>query len=153
MLAFIAQYWLQFLLGVIATGLSIACKKIYKLYKNEKEGQKTKEQKELQESMEKLIKQGQDERREAEEAIQKQIDTLTQGVLNIQKRHFMQQCRELMDEEHEITLKEFETTLEDHSIYNALGGNHDGDLLFEMVQKKATSNLTDKQQKTKNRES
>jgi hypothetical protein len=35
MLQFIAQYWLQFLFGLIITGLSIALKKVWNLYKKE----------------------------------------------------------------------------------------------------------------------
>ena len=145
MLMFIAEYWLEFLLGLIATGLSVACKKFYSLYKAEKAHQKTKEQKEFYAGLQDLIKKGQEETRAADKVLQEQIDTLTQGVLNIQKRHFKQECYELLEESHTITLAEFETAQEDHNIYNALGGNHDGDDLYKMVQKKATNNLANKQ--------
>lgn len=143
-LDFIIKYWLEFVLGIVATGLSIACKKIYKMYKSEKQHQKTKEQKEFYAGLEKLIKQGNEESKAADKILQDQIDVVTQGVLNIQKRHFKQECRELLKENHEITLEEYETANEDHDIYNALGGNHDGDTLFDMVRKKATNNITDK---------
>lgn len=66
------------------------------------------------------------------------------GILSIQRRTFKQECRELLREGHEITLAEFEALQEEHNIYHSLGGNHDGDALFEMVKTKASNNLTDK---------
>lgn len=40
-------------------------------------------------------------------------------------------------------MEEFESITDDHTTYNALGGNHDGDTLFEMVKRKAGKNLAD----------
>jgi len=36
MLEFIAEYWLQFLFGIIVTGMSIGMKKIWNMYKEAK---------------------------------------------------------------------------------------------------------------------
>lgn len=155
-LEIIIKYWLQFLLGLIASGLGVACKKIYDLYKKEKSHQKTKEQKAFYQGLEDLIKQGTEESRRGDEALQEQIaqnnkaireevGILKEGVLSIQKKNFKQECRELLREGHEITLDEFETLQEEHSTYKNLGGNHDGDMLFDMVVKKATKDLTNTQ--------
>lgn len=65
------------------------------------------------------------------------------GVLSIQGKIFKNECRSLLREGHEITLEEFESLQEDHKAYKALGGNHDGDTLFSMVEKKVTNSITD----------
>lgn len=147
MLTFLAQYWLTFLFGLITTGLAIACKKIYSLYKSEKAHQKTKEQKEFYNSLEDLIDKGRKESLDGDKVLKEDIEVLKSGLLSIQKRHFKQQCYELLKDGHKITLEEFQALMEDHDIYNALGGNHDGDTLFEMVRKKATYNITDLEKK------
>ena len=73
-LEIIIKYWLQVLLGLVATGLGIACKKIYKLYKDEKFHQKTKEQKEFYQGLENLIKEGAEQSKQADESLQQQIN-------------------------------------------------------------------------------
>lgn len=142
MLEFIAQYWLQFLLTLITGGLTLLCKKFWSLYQAEKKHQKTKEWEAFYQGLKDTIKEGSEESKRGDAALQEQIDIMKGGILSIQKKNFKQDCRELLKEEHEITLEEFEAIQEDHNIYNSLGGNHDGDTLFDMVKKKATNNLT-----------
>ena len=142
-LEIVVKYWIEALLGLIAAGLGIACKKIYKMYKNEKLHQKTKEQKEFYQGLENLIKQGNEESRKGDAALQEQINIVKDGVLSLQKKDFKKDCRELLAPGHEITLPEFEALQEEHTTYKSLGGNHDGDQLFDMVVKKAANDLTD----------
>lgn len=139
----IIKYWLEFFLGLVATGLGIACKKIYSMYKNEKSHQKTKEQKEFYSGLQDLIKTGTEESKKDKAELQEQINIVKDGVLSIQKKNFKQDCRELLREGHEITLDEFEALQDEHNTYKSLGGNHDGDTLYDMVAKKATNDLTD----------
>ena len=54
----------------------------------------------------------------------------------MQGKNFKSDCRRLLDENHEITLDEWEEIDADHEAYNGLGGNHRGDELFELVKKK-----------------
>lgn len=136
MLEFIIQYWLNFLLTAIAGGLGFICRRIWKMYQNEKDQQETEKDKQLREDLKETIHSGDKE-------LQDQIDILKKGILSIQGSIFKQECRALLREDHEITLEEFEQLQEDHNIYNSLGGNHDGDALFNMVQGKTTINLTD----------
>ena len=144
MIEFIIQYWVQFLLVTISGGLTIACKRIYNLYKKEKVHQKTKEQTEFYEGLKELIQQGAEQSRQAEASLQEQINIVKEGVLSIQKKNFKQECRELLREDHDITLGEFETLQEEYHVYKNLGGNHDGDTYYEMVVKKTTNSLADK---------
>lgn len=142
-LEFIGKYWLEFLLGAIATGLSIACKKIYQLYKNEQKNQKTQEQKEFYDKIEKLITTSAEESKLGDERLQSQINVMQGGILSLQGRTFKQECRDFLRPEREFTLEEFESLQDEYYVYKSLGGNHDGDTLFELVKRKATNILTD----------
>lgn len=62
----------------------------------------------------------------------------------MQKRQFIQECREFLQPDRDITIEEFERLQEEHKVYNSLGGNHDGDDLFNMVKEKVTNDLANK---------
>lgn len=143
MIEFLLKYWLEVLLGAIVTGLSFACKKFYKLYKAEQEHQKTKEQEEFQTEIKRMIEEVGKEFYEETEQLRSQVNTVISGMLSIHSKAFKKECRELLQDDREISLEEFETLQREHDVYKSLGGNHDGDTLFDMVQKKATHNLTD----------
>lgn len=70
MLAFIAQYWLNFLLGAVAGGLTFLCKKIWNLYQSEKNRQQTEGQKAFQDSLKDTIKECLEESREGDKVLQ-----------------------------------------------------------------------------------
>ncbi len=144
MLEFIAQYWLTFLLGTIAGGLTFLCKKFWKLYQSEKNHQKTKEQEEFYADIKQLITECTEESRNGDKLLQDQIDIIRGGILSIQRKDFKEDCESALREGHEVSLEEFESLQEEHKIYHSLGGNHDGDTLFDMVRKKAAHNLADK---------
>ncbi len=57
---------------------------------------------------------------------------------------FKDKCRKLLKEDHVITLDEWEEVDAEHNIYNALGGNHNGDYLYQLVSEKVKNTLTDK---------
>lgn len=69
-----------------------------------------------------------------------QVEVVGSGVLAIQGRTFKEECRNLLKDDHRITLDEFEAIQADHEIYNNLGGNHKGDELFEAVKAKYLKN-------------
>ena len=101
-----------------------------------------------QRSMLKIIQQEEEKTEAEDEAIRTQIagirnnlTTLTEGILSIQGRQFKEECRALLENDHEITLKEFEHITNEHRIYNALHGNHDGDDLYNLVEIKYRANL------------
>lgn len=137
----IVKYWLEVLLGLIVTGLSLFCKRVWKMYKDEKNHQKTKEQKEFYDGLQKLIKEGAEESRQGDAAIREEIGVIKDGVLSIQRKSFMAQCTDLLKKDHELTLEEYKAIQEEHNIYHNLGGNHDGDNLFELVEEKAKHDI------------
>ena len=63
-------------------------------------------------------------------------------MLSLQGRTFKNNCRRLLDLDHEITLEEYEEISKDHEAYNSLGGNHNGDELFLLVRKKVEDSWT-----------
>lgn len=136
MLQFIAQYWLTTLFGGACTVLVWLCRKFWKLYQSEKNHQKTDEQKAFYQGLQDAIKEG-------DKRLQDQIDVLQRGILSIQGKNFKQTCRDLLREGHEITIEEFAAITKEHDVYKDLGGNHDGDTLFELVSVKARNNLID----------
>ena len=159
MLDIIVKYWLEFALGLIAAGLGIACKKIYTLYMSEKNTKKTKERENLMDDMkammtscqlEVLNKVGEREQmlQEEDRKIKENLESLTNsvvvlkdGILSLQGREFRQDCRDLLKEDHVITISEYETLVREHQVYNSLGGNHRGDALFHAAEQKYKNSL------------
>lgn len=68
-------------------------------------------------------------------------EAIKDGVLSIQGKEFKQECRDLLQPDHEITIEEYEQFEKDHDAYNSLGGNHEGDHLYELVKKKVEGTL------------
>ena len=101
-----------------------------------------------QRSILKIIQEEEDKSKAADAAIREQIvaiqdnlTTLTEGMLSIQGRQFKEECRVLLQENHNITLAEFEHITNEHRIYNELHGNHEGDNLYNLVATKYKANL------------
>lgn len=65
--------------------------------------------------------------------INNKIDNLQEGVLSIQGQNFKYECQKFLDRKEPISLLEYEALMSQHNIYNHLGGNHDGDSMFELV--------------------
>lgn len=73
--------------------------------------------------------------------IDNSIKVITQGLLSVQRRTFKEDCERLLDPNHIITLDEYQQITNDHDIYNALGGNHNGDQLFALIEEKVKNHL------------
>lgn len=85
------------------------------------------------------------EERNAEQ--DKQSDALRQGILALQKELFLKEGRDLLDSNHTITYEEFMAYTQQHLVYNGLGGNHEGDEQFSLVQIKYHTGLKNAQKK------
>lgn len=132
-LEWILKYWLQVLFGLICAGVALFWKRI----KAWRATYKAKETEELKNSIVKDLVAKFEEcstRSDAnDKAIQEQLDLVKAGLLSVQGAAFKQRCRELLKEDHFITLEEFELLTKDHQAYNGLGGNHIGDSMFTAV--------------------
>lgn len=147
MLDFIIKYWLQFLFGLAAACFTFGIKRYYKM----KDKIKEQEIKEMKENMctsmkeavyakineEHALSAKEDERIYADlEVVHNNMANLQKGMLSVQGRAFKEDCRKLLRPDHKITIDEYESLVEDHDVYNNLGGNHRGDALFKSVMKK-----------------
>lgn len=74
--------------------------------------------------------------------LREEFGSVKSGMLTVQGRAFKDECHRLLDESHIITLVEYENILAEHITYKQLGGNHEGDSLFAMVEAKYKHNLT-----------
>lgn len=160
MLDFIAKYWLEFLFGIITLGLTGLTKYFYNLYKKEKQrledeahekiikelkskiSDEHKTTADLLQTERDLSKQETDSLKQEIYNVNDKIDVVRDGVLSIQGKQFKNDCRKLLNPDHEITLDEFEEIESDHETYNKMNGNHTGDKLFQMVEQKFRNSLS-----------
>lgn len=152
MAAFIVQYWLEFVFGLIAAGAGIVAKKCYNLYKSEKahqeenraEGFKKVIHTEVFDEIQKsrtLSDERYNKTKKNIDRLEVELDVLREGILSIQGRNFKEDCYKLLAEDHVITQTEWELIDVEHNVYNSLGGNHEGDRLYTDVETKYRNNL------------
>ena len=160
MIDMIVNYWLEFLLGLISSGLIALCTYLYKLYKNEKKRKRSASDDRIINEVKTIV---QDHDRDIMKLIQKEelasqkadsvaeekmrqiqanLTILTEGMLSIQGKQFKDECRALLADGHHITLAEYENASNEHRIYNSLKGNHEGDELFRLVGVKYHSEIS-----------
>lgn len=85
---------------------------------------------------------------EEDENINNRIDLLLsdlgvmkEGILSLHRRRFVDDCRKLLNQEVEITSEDYERLKREHRTYNALGGNHEGDEMYNLFLKKYEAQL------------
>ena len=159
LLDFIVKYWLGFLFGAIGIFITARFKKWkqnihdYLAMKDEKNGKKLQDNiiMGIKPMLEEISKQSElkDAELKAEvevlktsmEKITTSINAVSSGVLNMQGNIFKSECKELLQPGIVIEQAQYEKCMSDHNVYNSLGGNHDGDHLFNLVTAKYTHQL------------
>ena len=143
LLEFVIKYWVEFAFGLIVAGGGYFIRRYLKMREDEQNRERTK----FYDNFKKDIFIKYDEiKKESENGdleLQKQLDLLRKGILSLQKKEFFKECQALLEEDHELTLDEYQQCIEDHDAYNGLKGNHRGDSLFALVQEKA-KHISDK---------
>lgn len=143
LLEFVIKYWVEFAFGLIVTGGGYFVRRYLKMRENEQNRERAK----FYDNFKKDIFIKYDEiKKESENGdleLQKQLDLLRKGILSLQKKEFFKECQALLEEDHELTLEEYQQCIEDHDAYNGLKGNHRGDSLFALVEEKA-KHISDK---------
>ena len=143
LLDFVIKYWVEFAFGLIVTGGGYLVRTYLKMRENEQNEERAK----FYDNFKKDIFIKYDEiKKESENGdleLQKQLDLLRKGILSLQKKEFFKECQALLEEDHELTLDEYQQCIEDHDAYNGLKGNHRGDSLFALVEEKA-KHISDK---------
>ena len=108
---------------------------IDKKFDQQNDGMKT-QMKECYNNLIDVVRDSEERSMEEDRKIHKEIDIIKDGMLSVEGRAFRNECRKLLEEDHIITFNEYEAILSEHVTYNNLGGNHEGDGLFSMVQAK-----------------
>lgn len=138
MLEFILKYWIEFLFGLVIAGGGFIIKRTLKSYKQDRADEKKDFLKEIQKEIQAEFVRS--DKKETE--LQNEIKILKNGLLSIQGRTFKSNCKKLLEEDHEISLEEYEEITKDHDAYNSLGGNHNGDQLYQLVRQKVENSWT-----------
>lgn len=164
MLDFIIKYWLEVAFGLVCGAVAWLAKKYVAMSKTEKSNHETLIIATIQKKMDDQYNKTQEqmdvcynrldnkisefigESREADKQTTKAIDNMRGDVLTIEGAYFRAECRKLLKKEHIITQEEFNTITLEHDAYNNLGGNHEGDMLFEMVREKHRDQLLTKEE-------
>ena len=143
MIDIIVTYWLEFLFGLIAAAVTFLIKQYYSLQKKVHNQQRNNFEEEIIEAINSSLKKEQEKTNKeiasAKEEIlkvHKSTDILKTGLLNVQRKNFMEFCYFLLEPDHIITKEEYEDIEEDDDVYNALDGNHKGGELFRVVSEK-----------------
>ncbi len=141
---FLLKYWLEILFTAFIGLASYFGKRYIKLEIDRKTAEqeefKTEIIKEVRTEVKALAKRTaeKDERIQGEiEEFKVDLSELKMGLLAIQGREFKQNCRDALSSEHDLTLEEYDQMVKDHEAYKALGGNHEGDELFKLLQERA----------------
>lgn len=67
------------------------------------------------------------------DALEDNLNTLKDGILSLQRKEFKEECRRLLNQEEAITYEQYTILQREHTVYNSLGGNHEGDQLFKLA--------------------
>ena len=146
------KYWLQWIFGLIAAGIALWAKRYIKLERERINRERKEHDKQICEKvvakLDTKIKEVDQRSQEGDKQIRVDLEVLTAGLenltlglLSVQGKEFRQECLDLLDPGHEITVIEYEQFEEDYAAYKALNGNHRGDALHDRVVEKFNNQL------------
>lgn len=118
MAEWILKYWVEVLFSIVVGAITLLYKRFLSLHKKEQDAGRNKFKEEIKTEIKDSIK------REFREEFEKNterdsrimetlntlttnINTLTEGLLSVQRREFEANCRNLLNPDHNITLDEF----------------------------------------------
>lgn len=152
LIAFITEYWLKILFGLICAGIAWFVKRWYKLEIERRDRESQEKLDNLYDKIDHRLKEQKDELKRFDATIEENFEHLEEefailkdGVLSIQKPHFKKTCRELLSQDEKISVEQFEAITKEHLTYNKLGGNSIGDELYSLVRKKYEIGLEPKE--------
>lgn len=143
---FIINYWVQWLFGLVVAGGGILAKRYIDLEKKDRELKRQELLKEVDKKVEEEHNKSHSDDLVLQEEINlliKSMDCLKKGLLSVQGRDFKKACEKALELDHIIDLEEYQQLSRDHEAYNGLGGNHNGDHLFNLVEKKYEHYVTE----------
>lgn len=110
----VLKYWVEILFGLVMTGITVFYKRFLDLSKKERtkmrEDFKTDIKKQIREEFDTKFKENTERDIMLEETltrIDKRLDTITAGLLSVQRGSFETNCKKLLEIEHTITVDEY----------------------------------------------
>lgn len=148
MIDFIVKYWVEFLFGLIISGATVTYNFIARQLKKNRQEQFDNQLNTLYVKISDSINEKMTFLQEEDKHINTRIDQLhndleimRDGILSLHRRRFVDDCRKLLNQESEITQEDYERLKREHRTYNALGGNHEGDEMYNLFLKKYEAQL------------
>lgn len=148
MIDFIVKYWVEFLFGLIISGATVAYNFIARQIKKNRQEQFDSQLDTLYVKITDSFNEKMTPLQEEDKHINSRIDQLhndlevmRDGILSLHRRRFVDDCRKLLNQESEITQEDYERLKREHRTYNALGGNHEGDEMYNLFLKKYEAQL------------
>lgn len=148
MIDFIVKYWVEFLFGLIISGATVAYNFIARQIKKNRQEQFDSQLDTLYVKITDSFNEKMTPLQEEDKHINSRIDQLHKdlevmrdGILSLHRRRFVDDCRKLLNQESEITQEDYERLKREHRTYNALGGNHEGDEMYNLFLKKYEAQL------------
>ena len=163
---FILKYWVEVLFGIVVTGGGFLLKHHFKLFKEsldhkmEERDDKllekmtkvlTASNKTIQDSIDKLRSDTKDDidgvyaelvdLKDDIKDIRKDVESIRRGVLDVQGPQFKAKCKEVLQDNHQITVDEWLALKKEYEIYTGMGGNSDGSELYKLVHEKYSKHL------------
>ena len=138
------KYWVECAFGLLVAGVGWFVKRYFTLEAMRRQQEQDEFYNKIKSEIDKERKNSKEDDIALQEdmnALSTLLTSLTKGLLSVQGRQFKADCKKLLDEKHVITFDEYQQINEDHEAYHGLGGNHNGDALFELVRKKAEKEL------------
>lgn len=138
------KYWVECAFGLLVAGVGWFVKRYFTLEAMRRQQEQDEFYNKIKGEIDKERKSSKEDDVALQEdmnALSTLLTSLTKGLLSVQGRQFKADCKKLLDEKHVITFDEYQQINEDHEAYHVLGGNHNGDALFELVRKKAEKEL------------
>lgn len=127
----IIWYWLTFIFGVIAAGLTYLVTQYYKMWKELKDNAFQKQLDDLRKELQQYTK---DAVKETEESHKK----LYKAVLDMYARQFIDKCDSYLKLNQAITSEQYNNLYHDFEVYKSLGGNGLGEKKFNKVEEHAS---------------
>ena len=127
----IIWYWLTFIFGVIAAGLTYLVTQYYKMWKELKDNAFQKELETLKKEMQEYTK---ETLKDTEESHKK----LYNAVVDMYSRQFLADCDRYLALSRAITNEEYKNLYQDFQTYKSLGGNGLGQKMFEKIEEKSS---------------
>lgn len=148
MIDFIVKYWVEFLFGLIISGATVVYNFISRQIKKNRQEQFDSQLDTLYVKITDSFNEKMTSLQEEDKHINNRIDQLhndlevmRDGILSLHRRRFVDDCRKLLNQESEITQEDYERLKREHRTYNALGGNHEGDEMYNLFLKKYEAQL------------